>query len=276
MALGTALGIGASVIGGALSGSSQKKAANKAADATVQAAESNNALAREIYGKNQAFLSPYMQTGQTAGNYLNAFLGLPGQSSGTGGQADWGAYLQQNPDVAAGYNQTADKSRFTTPEQYAQWHYGQYGQGEGRQMPTGTVTAPVTQGDAQNAFGSYLKNSDYGFQFATGSNALNSGYAGAGALQSGAAMKGLEQYRQNLQSGYRNEYLGNLGNQQSVGLAAGSALAGVGQNYVNTISGNNNSAANATGNAALVAGQNNPFANALGTLGGALIGVGRK
>lgn len=128
---------------------------------------------------------------------------------------------------------------------------------------------------AANAFGNYIANSDYGFQFATGANQVNSGYAGAGTLQSGAAMKDLERFRQNLQSGYRGEWMNALGNQQGVGLGAASALAGVGQNYTNTISANNQNAADAASNAALIRGQNNPLANMAGLIGGGLFGLGR-
>lgn len=127
---------------------------------------------------------------------------------------------------------------------------------------------------ARDAFRNYLENSDYGFQFADGANKVNSGYAGAGTLQSGAAMKGLEQFRQDLQTGYRGEFMNALGNQQGVGLAGASALAGVGQNHVNTISANNNAAGTAAANAALIKGANNPFANSLGLVGGGLFGAG--
>ena len=161
-----------------------------------------------------------------------------------------------------------------------------YGQNKGVLSPYigrgdvagGTINAFAGLGGdlagAQNAFKQYIGNSDYGFQFGEGANALNSGYAGRGLLQSGAAMKGLEGYRQGLQSGYRNEFLNLLGNQQGVGLSAGSALAGVGQNYVNTVGANNQANATAQGNAALIKGQNNPLANALGVVGGGLFGYG--
>jgi len=132
---------------------------------------------------------------------------------------------------------------------------------------------PQQQGAANSAFGSFINNSDYGFQFGEGANALNSGYAGSGMIRSGAAMRDLEQYRQNLQQGYRTEWTNALGNQQSLGLGAASAQAGVGQNYVNTISSNNQNAADALSNAALIKGQNNPLANALGLVGGGLFGM---
>lgn len=212
MAIGTAaaIGLGVAGIGSALAGSSQKKAAGKAADISLQTARENNALARDIHGQNKAALTPFMQTGGAATQQLNALLGL------------------------------------------------------------GTHTDRVA---ADQDFGRYIAGSDYAFRFGTGANQLNSGYAGAGTLQSGAAMKDLERFRQDLQRGYRGEYMNALANQQGVGLAGASALAGVGQNYVNTISANNNSAGTAAANAALVKGANNPFANALGGIGGILAGL---
>lgn len=137
----------------------------------------------------------------------------------------------------------------------------------------GLGTAAQSQ-QAAKAFGQYIQNSDYGFQFGTGSNALNSGLATGGTLQSGAAMKDLERFRQNLQAGYRNEFAGGVANQQALGLGAASAQAGVGQNYTNTVTANNTNAANALSNAALVRGQNNPLAAIASTAGGFLSGWG--
>lgn len=278
------IGIGGAVAaagGSALSAGSQKKAAGKAADAQLATARENNALQRDIYGQNKAALSPFMDRGNTAGSYLNAFLGLPtAQASGgmspMGGSTDYAQYVQANPDLMAEFNRVGDNFGGDMG-QYGQFHYQTYGQGEGRQLGGPQASAPaVTMGDASNAFGNYIANSDYGFQFGNGTNALNSGYAGAGTLQSGAAMKGIEKYRQNLQAGYRNEYTGLLGQQQAVGAGAASSLAGVGQNYAAAVGANNQSGADARSNAALIAGQNNPFGNALGILGGGLLGLGVK
>ena len=119
--------------------------------------------------------------------------------------------------------------------------------------------------EARNDFRNYIANSDYGFQFGEGANALNSGYAGAGVVRSGAAMKGLENYRQNLQSGYRNEYMGYLGQQQGLGLAGSSALAGVGQGYANNVSNLNTQNANVL--AQLQLQRANNTAGAIGAVG---------
>lgn len=142
----------------------------------------------------------------------------------------------------------------------------------------GAMNSMLGLGDpaqGQNAFRQFMQNSDYGFQFGEGSNQINSGHAGAGTLQSGAAMKDLERFRQNLQSGYRGQFMNALGNQQGLGMGAASAQAGVGQNYVNTVSANNQNAGDAAANAALVRGANNPLANTLSMLGGGLFGMAK-
>jgi hypothetical protein len=124
------------------------------------------------------------------------------------------------------------------------------------------------QAQARDQFRNFISNSDYGFQFDQGANAVNSGYAGAGTLQSGAAMRGLEDYRQGLQSGYRGQYMGMLGNQQQLGFGAASAQAGVGQNFANSMSNIYQNQGDNLANAALLKAQNNSqMFNSLAMLG---------
>ena len=271
-----AIGLGLAGAGTAASGIASGNAANKASQVAQQTAQQNNALARDIYGQNYNLLSPYVGSGQAAGGQINAMLGLGGGSAGgSSSMPDWNLYLQNNPDVLQGYYTTADKNQFASPTQYAQWHYGNYGQREGRAFPTTAATSPgAPAGNPWDGFKNYLAGSNYAFDLGQGLNAVNSGYAGSGSLKSGAAMKGIEDYRQGLQGQYRGEYMNALANQQSVGLGAGSALAGVGQNYVNTVGSNNNGASSAVANAALYKAQNSPF-NALSLVGGGLFGYGR-
>jgi hypothetical protein len=198
--------------------------------------------------------------------------------------------------VAAAIGSSANKKAANTAANAAQQASDQnvalqrdiYGQNKGVLSPFiqggtqagGTINALLGLGGdtakANDAFRGYIGSSDYAFNMGEGANALNSGYAARGLLNSGAAQKGLERFRQNLQAGYRNEYLGQLGNQQGVGLSAGNALAGVGTNFANAMSANNNALAGARGNAALVGAANNnalfgTAANALGYLGGQFI-----
>jgi hypothetical protein len=143
-------------------------------------------------------------------------------------------------------------------------------QAQPAQQPNQTTGGPSPYA---NAFGNWLANSDYGFQFSQGTNAVNSGYAGAGTLQSGAAMKGLEKFRQNLQQGYRGEYNALLGNQQSLGYGAASAQAGVSQNMGNSLANVYQNQGENLANAALVRSANTGTAiNSLATIGAGILG----
>jgi len=223
-----------------------------------------------------------MTRGNAAGNQINALLGLGGTQAvaqpsmgGAAGANVWDQYLQQNPDVLRGWRETGQA--FKTPQEYAQFHYSTYGRNEGRQLPSQQAATPAAANEnatkaAQNAFDIFKNSTGYQSRLAEGYDALNSGLASAQVLQSGAAQKEAVRYGQNFASNEFGNYLGALGNQQGVGLSGASALAGVGQNYANTMAANNNQAASAVGNAALIKGQNNPFANALGVLGGGFLG----
>jgi hypothetical protein len=98
-----------------------------------------------------------------------------------------------------------------------------------------------------------------------------SAYAGIGGLQSGAALRDITEYGQNFASNEFGNYLGALSNQQAVGAGSASALAGVGQNFAGTVIGANNMNAANQMNAQLA--RQNPFANALGSIGGAMQGA---
>lgn len=211
MAIGTlaAIGLAAAGVGSAMSASSQKKAANKAADTSMAVAQENNALARDIYGQNKETLAPYVNTGVPATGAINSLLGMSGD-----------------------------------PNAYSQ------------------------------AFDNYRNSTGYQFRQNEGMRGLDAKFAGLGAFKSGAAVRGAADYNQNLASGEFGNFLNALGNQQALGLSAASAQAGVGQNFVNTISNNNNSAGTAAANAALLKGQNNGLANGLSLIGGGLFGMG--
>lgn len=66
----------------------------------------------------------------------------------TGGQPDFAAYGAANPDLQAEWQriqQTGNADGFgNDPNAYYQWHYGKYGQSEGRELPTsGGQPAPA-------------------------------------------------------------------------------------------------------------------------------------
>ena len=249
----------AAVIGGVIAGAGAigsaviaNKGASSAAKATQQAADQSAAVIRENYDKSAAALAPWQQSGLAANAMLNDFYGIP--------QAQPQPFAQQAPSPYAGSSYAGFKGAFGV-QRPAQ--------------PNAMLPAAQPQVNSRDAFKRFIENSDYGFKFGEGSNDINSGYAGAGAIKSGAAMKALEGYRQNLQQGYRGEYLAGLGNQQQIGFGAASAQAGVSQAAGNSLASiYQNQGANAA-NAALLKAQN--AGNALNSIAGIAGGIfGKK
>lgn len=89
MAIGTltALALGGAALGGIVSSSNNKSAANSATAASERATLANNALARETRDINTATFAPIVAQGGVATSYINQLLGIaqpqqPGQFGG--------------------------------------------------------------------------------------------------------------------------------------------------------------------------------------------------
>ena len=272
-AIGAVAGIGAALIGS----SAQNKASKRAAATAQQTADSNNALALNIYGQNRDMLNTYNNRGNVAGDAINALLGLPSAAPqpaqiglpnlGTGGgqTIGYGGGVPASP--VAQYNGLDGGMGAINPNianALAQYGFGAQTQAQAQPQAQPGMT-PAT---ANNAFQNYLGSTGYQFRVNEGNKSLNAGFAARGIANSGAAAKSAMQYGQNIASDEFARYLGYLSNQQGVGLSGASAVAGVGQNYVNNVTANNNSAGSAAANAALIRGQNT--ANMWGTVGNSL------
>lgn len=109
---------------------------------------------------------------------------------------------------------------------------------------------------ANTAFQDYENSTEYQNRLTQGQNSLTASLGAKGLLDSGAAQKALLSYGQTAASGEFQTYLGNLQGQEQTGLGAASSLAGIGQSYANAVSANNNTAANASENAALLGANN--------------------
>jgi hypothetical protein len=283
MAIGTlaAVGLGLAAAGTAASSIVQGNAANRATSVAQQTATENNALARDIYNKNFSTLSPTIQRGDAAGSTINALLGLGGmqQQAAAAPQSgpDYAGYVAANPDLQAEFGRVAPQFG-GDPSAYGLFHYSQYGQNEGRALPTPaaapTAAAVDPQAAAKSAYDIFRNSTGYDFSLKQGLGAVSGAYGGRGVTKSGAAMKGLADYASGKADENIMSYFSLLNGQQQAGLGAGSALAGVGTNFVSQTSANNNSAGTAAANAALYKAQNTPL-NALSLLGGGLYGYGR-
>lgn len=250
-----------SAIGNIVGAKSNRKAAKQVAADSRATNEANNALAREVYGQNRDILNPYVQRGNAAGNAMNALLGLGGAQPIAQPTTQPNAFAQF---AGSGYGEPG-----IMPSGAPVQTWGGQAPPMGMQGGMGTP-----QQAADSAFDIFRNSTGYQFRLGEGMNALNSGYAAAGTLQSGAAMRDAVRYGQDYASNEFGNYMGYLGNQQGVGLGAGSALAGVGQNYVNTISSNNNIANANIANANLARAANNPWAIGLQGIGQAAQQVG--
>lgn len=274
MGLATAIG-GALSLGGAILGS---KSANKNAKRAAQVSADNNAqnvaLQRDIYNQNMQLLSPYNARGNAAGDAINALLGLgPAPAQQQQAQVMPNALSQfygGNVPAAARYGigeQAFPYSMTGSPTAMLSQMSG-----PSVNMPT-TMSATSNPLAAQNAaFDNFRNSTGYQFRLGEGMNALNSGYAGAGVLQSGDAMRAAQEYGQNFASNEFGNYMGMLANQQGVGLSGASAVAGVGQNYANNITQMNTQDAANQANALLS--RQNPLANVAGMVGGGLFNYG--
>jgi hypothetical protein len=243
-----------SAIGSFLSSKSQNKANARAADTSERNNQANVALARDIYGQNKAILSPFVQRGDTAGNALNALLGLGGSPAPM--QPSAPATFGQPAGAAYGIGDSAMLGNGIAPTM------------TGSNPMTGQMPQQTAQQAQNAAFDNFRNSTGYQFRLGEGLDAVSSAYAGIGGLQSGAAMRGINEYGQNFASNEFGNYAGLLSNQQAVGAGAGSALAGVGQNFAGTVIGANNF--NAQNQMQAQLGRQNPFANALGTFGGGM------
>jgi hypothetical protein len=140
----------------------------------------------------------------------------------------------------------------------------------------GTGT-PAT-GSALDPWNTFYNSPAYQVPLQEGLKGVNTHYAAIGALESGAAMKAINDYAAGHAASALNTYMDDLYRQEALGESAAAATAGVGEGLVNQVSANNNNAAAAAGNAALVGGQAasnnwNNVGSAIGTGAGQIAGA---
>lgn len=236
MAIGTAALIGGalSAVGGVASAAIGSSAASKASAASERSAQLAAAEQRAARQQAYATLNPYVQAGLPATQNINALLGIGGTAPGV---MDWNAYVNGNPDALANWNAikgTSDGQQFNGDiNAFGQYHYTQ--DGSRRDLTPFYGTANSQADAAGRAFDTFRNSTGYDFRVKQGMNALNAGYAGAGTIKSGAAIKGAMDYGQGMASQEFGNYLSALGNQQALGMQAGSAAAGVGTNAANNL-----------------------------------------
>jgi hypothetical protein len=303
MAIGTtaailgsaAIGAGASILGG----SKNSKAISQASDAQAAATREATQLQREVYNQNLQIQQPFLNTGMQAMGQINALLGLGGSAGQSGAPAPatpatgipaTGGIAPdapgqfpgtQHPFIRAIMNSMRDNgAQFPDNVMQDLDRLNAYQSGQPHptyNQPVQTTTAPgqTSQQAANAAYDQFKNYTGYQTRLNEGNSSINSGYAAAGTLQSGAALKDLARFNQDYASNEFGNYMGYLGGQQQLGPGAANALAGVGTNYANAAgnlamqNGNNlaNSAiARANNTNSMIGGIGSSFGTALGYL----------
>lgn len=257
--------IGAAVIGAGASlyaGDQAASAANNAANAQTAASQQAIRLQEQQRDIATQTLTPYVQEGNAARSYYNAFLGLPGPSSGSAtGAASSSGLPQSRPDYA-GYRAQWDPTTAGNPS--SPWHQIEAGLGDpnapdydqrwaeaynrfgGPQIGTTYTQDPsapqtpqspqdiaATRDQAYAAFeqSPYVAASNYGMQQAQNA-IMGSAGAGAGVLR-GRTVNAL----QNNATGYRANallsYMDSLNGVAARGFDASSGIASAGQTFAN-------------------------------------------
>lgn len=166
--------------------------------------------------------SPAMDLGNNAGSLMSSLL----MGTSNPGTTDWKAYEAADPGIARDWNNgTASHDKFASLDDYAKWHYDNYGQNEGRQLQT----TPGSTTSGQDAFNTFKDNTGFQFLLDSGRKAVEGSQAAKGMLNSGSTLKGLTKFGEDLGNTYVQQFLDNLLKQQQTGLQAGQLVAGAGQ-----------------------------------------------
>lgn len=252
---------GTALIGGVVSSSNNRAASREAVNASQQATNENNALARDIFGQNKATLAPFVQQGGAATAYINQLLGIAPQpqAQATGGTTR--PFANPGDDFMAGFG--GDRGGVM-----GMGGFGTMGQmGQAQPVPT----APAN--DASAGFDAFRNSTGYNFRFNEGMRAITGNQAARGLLNSGDTLKRLNRFGQDTASNEFVNFFNALAGQQSVGLNAANAQAGVASNFSSQVQQNNAQNASNVGNAALArAGNNNAFLSSLIGAGASIAG----
>ena len=241
--------VGSAVIGGVVASG----AASKSSKAQVQAAELSAAEQRAAREQLTQLLAPYTAAGTPA---LQAQMNLLGIG---GGAFDPQAYLQANPDVAAGFQQTG--GNFATPEDYAQWHYENYGKAEGRPA---TLTSGAEQ--QQAAISQFEQSPMFQALARQGEMGIMQNASATGGLRGGNVQGALAQFRPALLNQQIQQQFQNLGGISALGQSSAAGVGAGGMQAANQIGNAYTQAGQAQAGGYL--GQANAFNKALGQIGG--------
>jgi len=248
------MGLFGSIIGSVTSiigGNAQKKAASKAADAQVKAAQLAIDEQRRQFDTTQNNFAPYLGAGTSALGQISSLLGI--SSPGT---TDWAAYVGENPDALANWNaikNTSDGQQFGGDiSAFGKYHY----QADGSHRDLSPYTTGATDGAAgQQAAIDALKESPlYQSLYRNGKEALLSAGAATGGLRGGNMQGALANFGADTLSQVIQNQLANLGGIANMGQGSAGQLGSFGANMANQVGAQMNNQGMARSNASMLNG----------------------
>ena len=273
------MGLFGSIIGTAtsiLGGNAQKKAADKAADAQVKAAQLAIDEQRRQFDVTQDNFAPYLGAGTSALGQISSLLGISSPGSST---VDWEAYARANPDVLDYYTSHNGRDLFTKGDSmsladYGKAHYDTYGSPQGRDLTPFTTTIGASDGLAgQAAAIDALKASPlYQSLYRNGEEAILSNAAATGGLRGGNTQSSLYNLGADTLSNVIQNQLANLGGIANMGMGSAGQLGQFGATAASNIGNSLTQQGQAQAGAALTKGGIN--ASNWNNIGGALDSIG--
>jgi hypothetical protein len=234
----------------------QGSAASRAGRAQANANSQAIAQQQAAMERTRQLLQPYVNAGGPALAGLMDIAGIGGP------RFDANSYFAANPDVAQEWTRVQGQGQFNSPEEYAQWHYQNFGKQEGRE-------AGMTGG--QEAAFAAIENSP-GFQAMArqGEEAILQNASATGGLRGGNTQGALARFRPQLLDQFIERQFGRMA---GIATAGQNAAAGVGSAGMNTAS-NIGQIMQGTGvaQAGAIGAQGQIFGNLIGNLGGMFSG----
>lgn len=224
--------IGAALLGGA---AISAFGASKAASAQKSAANSSNRVQERIYDEGVQRLQPYTDAGRNALAAYMYELGLgPAPTVGPGLSIEEITTGSAGPSWAGGAfagSRPTTSTRFRVGEQTFDTRDAAQAYIDGQGTPYGGMSmSPSAR-----------------FLLGEGRDTIEAGAASRGGLYSGAALQGLERFRQNIALGDRENQLNRLLGLTQTGQSAAAGQGAAGINFANAYGNNLQAGANAAG-----------------------------
>jgi hypothetical protein len=229
MGLSAILGIGSALIGAG--------SASDAADAQTASAQADLAYQKETRDLIRSDMEPYRGSGANALAAYNYELGLGPRPTFGANPLSVERFTEQGAPIDNGYYEGGSSREGYWVSQPGFEEINRFRVGgqifDDEAAAQAYATANSTGG---TEYGGFTKTPGYDFRMQEGQRGLEASQAARGGLNSGAAMKALQQYGQDYASSEYGNYLARLQGQQGVGLSASAMNATAAQNAASGVS----------------------------------------